>query len=69
MTSKPFSKESPPELLLALGQAAQKVGKDYNDSHFQNIGDRAVKLTQQARREGKAGEVTDGKGLFVQVET
>jgi hypothetical protein len=69
MTNKPSSKESPPELLLALGQAAQKVGKDYNDPHFQNIGDRAVKLAQKARREGKAGHVTDGKGLHLEIET
>jgi hypothetical protein len=68
MTSKPFSKESPPELLLALGQAAQKAGRDNRDKHLESVGDRGVKLAQEARRQGKAGEVTDGKGLFVQVE-
>jgi hypothetical protein len=68
MTTKPSSKESPPELLLALGQAAQKAGRDNRDKHLEAVGDKALALGQKAMREGKVGLVTDSEGNSAIVE-
>jgi hypothetical protein len=69
MRNKPSAKkEPPPELLLALGQAAQKAGRDNKDEHLVEVGNKALALGQKAMREGKRGLVTDGKGNFVIVE-
>jgi hypothetical protein len=68
MTTKPSSKESPPELLLALGQAAQKAGRDNRDKHLEAVGDNALALGQKAMREGKVGLVTDSEGNSAIVE-
>ena len=66
MTSKPSS--SSPLLLRLIGEAAVKAGADNDDSRMQAAGERALALARKARREGKGGLVTDGKGTFAIVE-
>ena len=66
MTSKPSS--SSPLLLRLIGEAAVKAGTDNDDARMKAAGERALALARKARREGKGGLVTDGKGTFAIVE-
>ena len=73
MTDKPAPTN--PKLLSLLGQAAVKAGTDNDDSRMKAAGERALRLSEKARKfarkatkEGKAGTVTDGKGTFAIVE-
>ena len=53
----------------APDRGSRRQGRaDNDDSRMQAAGERALALARKARREGKGGLVTDGKGTFAIVE-